>query len=214
MSAASSKAARIVIFAKAPVPGRVKTRLIPALGAEGAARLAAQMLAHTVREALASGLEVELCGDPDPRKWGELLPDRGVLLTAQGDGDLGERLARASARVIDSGRTVVLIGGDCPGLDRRRLRDAAAALQKHDAVIHPAADGGYVLLGLGRFSPALFRDMAWSTASVAEATRARIEALGWNLDVRETLRDVDEVGDLHDAMPGGACEIAAPPTPR
>ncbi|HEX8513322.1 MAG TPA: DUF2064 domain-containing protein, partial [Allosphingosinicella sp.] len=134
---------RIVIFAKQPVAGRVKTRLIPALGADGAARLAARMLAATVEEALATGLATELCGDPDAR-WHE--PRPGLALTAQGDGGLGERLARAAERVLGQ-EPALLVGADCPELDRHRLRAAAQMLEAHDAVLHPAHDGGYVLLG-------------------------------------------------------------------
>jgi rSAM/selenodomain-associated transferase 1 len=184
---------RIVIFAKAPLPGRVKTRLIPALGAEGAARLAREMLERTVAEALASGLPVELCGDPDAAEWHEARP--GLALTAQGEGDLGERLARAAARVL-AGENILLVGADCPELDRGRLRTAAEALQDHDAMIHPAHDGGYALLGLRRFEPSLFDGIDWSTPVVAAQTLARIEALDWSLHLGETLRDVDEPEDL------------------
>ena len=189
---------RIVIFAKAPVPGRVKTRLIPALGAEAAAELAADMLRRTAAEALASGVgTVELCADPDPGDpaWIGRIPI-GLSLSAQGEGDLGERLARAAQRLIEGGERVLLIGADCPELDRNRLAAAAAALERHDAVIHPALDGGFVLLGLGRFDRGLFDGIAWSTDRVAAETISRIEALGWTLHVGETLRDVDEPADL------------------
>lgn len=181
---------RILVFAKAPLPGRVKTRLIPALGAEGAARLAAEMLEATIAESLATGLAVELRGDPDPAGWYEGPP---VEFSAQGEGGLGERLARAAACAPDS---VILIGTDCPDLNRDRLSSAAESLERHDAVIHPAEDGGYVLLGLRRSHPSLFDGIAWSTAAVAAETIARIRALGWSLDLRETLRDVDEPSDL------------------
>ncbi|HET9639909.1 MAG TPA: TIGR04282 family arsenosugar biosynthesis glycosyltransferase [Allosphingosinicella sp.] len=184
---------RIVIFAKAPVPGRVKTRLIPALGAQGAARLARQMLEHTVAEALATGLPVELCGDPDAAEWHEARP--GLALTAQGDGDLGERLARAAERVLGEER-ILLIGADCPEMDRRTILKAAAALEARDSVIHPAQDGGYALLGLTALDRSLFEGMEWSTGDVAAETIARIEALGWSLHLGETLRDVDEPEDL------------------
>ncbi|HEX8644724.1 MAG TPA: TIGR04282 family arsenosugar biosynthesis glycosyltransferase [Allosphingosinicella sp.] len=180
---------RILVFAKAPVPGRVKTRLIPALGADGAARLAAQMLERTIEEALATGLEVELCGEPDAAFWS----GTPVARSAQGPGTLGERLARAAER---AGGRVLLIGSDCPALERERLAAAAASLDTHDAVLHPAEDGGYVLLGLRRFDAAIFAGIAWSTASVCAATIERIEAIGWSVDVRETLRDVDEPADL------------------
>lgn len=191
---------RIVVFAKEPAAGRVKTRLIPALGAEGAARLAREMLANTLAEAQASGLAVELCGDPDPAGWHEPLPP--VRLTAQGVGGLGARVARAAERVVGEGERVLLIGADCPELDRARLRTAATALDAHDAVIHPAFDGGYVLLGLKRIDSSLFEDISWSTETVARETIARIEALGWSLLVGEVLRDVDEPGDLSPAGRG------------
>ncbi len=190
---------RILVFAKAPVAGRVKTRLIPALGARGAAALAGQMLESTLEEALATGLATELCGEPDPADWHEAGP--GLVLTAQGGGDLGERLARAAERVL-SEAPVLLIGADCPELDRGRLQAAAAALEAHDAVIHPAHDGGYALLGLRRFDRSIFEGIDWSTALVAGQTVAKIRALGWSLEVGETLRDVDRPADLL-PLPGG-----------
>ena len=184
---------RIVIFAKQPVPGRVKTRLIPALDPDGAARLAREMLERTVEEALATGLPVELCGDPDAALWQEATP--GLALTAQGEGDLGERLAGAATRALAEDG-ILLVGADCPELDRTRLRGAADALQDHDAAIHPAHDGGYALLGLRRFDRSIFQGIDWSTPVVAAQTIARIEALGWTLHVGDTLRDVDEPEDL------------------
>lgn len=192
---------RIVIFAKAPVPGLAKTRLIPVLGAEGAAALAARMLARTVEQAVAAGPgEPELCTTPHPDapEWQPFLPS-GVRLADQGRGDLGERLARAACRVIAAGEAVLLIGTDCPELDAARFREAVARLRYHDAVIYPATDGGYVLLGLSRFDVSLFADIAWSTQSVARETAARIAALGWSLFVGETLRDIDEPADLAEA---------------
>ena len=193
-----SAATRIVIFAKAPVPGSVKTRLIPALGEDGAAELAQRMLADTVAHALAAGLgPPELCATPHPDDpaWAGHLP-AGVKLSDQGPGDLGQRLAAAAKRVIDGGERILLIGTDCPALDARRLQEAAAQLDRHDAVIHPALDGGYVLLGLKRTDTSIFGDIAWSTRTVAATTIARIAALGWSLYVGETLQDVDEPADL------------------
>ncbi len=192
---------RIVIFAKAPVPGSVKTRLIPVLGEAGAARLAQRMLADTVANAQAAGLAPpELCASPDSDdpSWAGHLPD-GIRLSDQGPGDLGERLAEAAKRVIEGGERVLLIGTDCPELDGKRLGEAAAQLDLHDAVIHPALDGGYVLLGLARTDPSLFADIAWSTDTVAATTIARIRALGWSLLVGETLTDIDEPADLSSA---------------
>jgi uncharacterized protein len=193
---------RIVIFAKAPVPGMVKTRLIPALGEIGAARLAHRMLLATIAEAEAARLAIpELCATPHPYnpEWQPFLPKAEIRYTDQGEGDLGERLARAARRVTLLGENILLIGTDCPALDRHRLRAAAEALLAHDAVIHPTLDGGYALLGLRRFDPSLFADIAWSGPTVAGDTIARIEALGWSLARGETLRDIDDPDDLEAA---------------
>ncbi len=114
----------------------------------------------------------------------------------QGEGDLGQRLACAAERVVAGGERIVLIGTDCPGLTTRRLTDACRQLEGHEAVIHPAFDGGYALLGLSRFDPSIFSGIEWSTSAVAGATMGRIRALGWSLHLGETLRDIDEPADL------------------
>jgi rSAM/selenodomain-associated transferase 1 len=193
------RSTRIVIFAKAPVPGSVKTRLIPVLGEIGAAQLAVEMLQATVAQACAADLGMpELCATPRPEdsSWQPFLPAEQVSLADQGEGDLGVRLARAASRVIGAGENILLIGTDCPALDSQKLRAAALAFATNDAVIHPTMDGGYALLGLRRFDPSLFQEIAWSGPTVAADTISRIEALGWRLVVRETLRDIDEPEDL------------------
>ncbi|HXG99335.1 MAG TPA: TIGR04282 family arsenosugar biosynthesis glycosyltransferase [Sphingomicrobium sp.] len=194
-------ATRIVIFAKAPVAGSVKTRLIPLLGAEGAAQLAATMLQATVAHAIDAGLGTpELCASPDhgDPAWKDLLPEN-LQLTDQGPGDLGKRLATAALRVTGTGERLLLIGTDCPALDGNHLRTAASQLDTYDAVLFPAEDGGYVLLGLNRFDPTLFHGIAWSTDGVAKETMKRIATLGWTLFVGPTLRDIDEPNDLDPA---------------
>ena len=193
---------RIVIFAKAPVPGQAKTRLIPALGEIGAARLAHRMLLATIAEAEGARLAIpELCATPHPYdpEWQPFLAKAEIRYTDQGEGDLGARLARAARRITLVGENILLIGTDCPALDRHRLRAAAEALLTHEAVIHPTLDGGYALLGLRRFDPSLFEGIGWSGPEVAADTIARIEALGWSLAVGETLRDIDEPEDLEAA---------------
>ena len=190
---------RIVIFAKAPVAGLAKTRLIPALGAQGAARLAAALLKHAVAQALASGVgPVELCVTPAPADplWSGLAPQATLTWSDQGNGDLGERMARAAQRVLDAGEPVLLMGTDCPDLTAGRIREAAASLIAADAALVPAFDGGYVLLGLKRFDASLFAGIAWSTATVAQETRLRVEQLGWSLQNLPTLHDIDEPADL------------------
>lgn len=200
-------AVRIVIFAKAPVAGRVKTRLIPALGAAGAAQLAARMLDRALAQALAAAVgPVDLCMSPAPDapEWAGVRLPAGIEASDQGDGDLGARMARAAQRAIARGEPVLLTGTDCPDLTAARLRVAAAELAGHDAVLHRAADGGYPLLGMRAFDAGLFEDMPWSTAAVADLTLERLAALGWTVWVGDTLKDVDEPADLlhGNAIPG------------
>jgi rSAM/selenodomain-associated transferase 1 len=200
-------AVRIVVFAKAPVPGRVKTRLIPALGEAGAAHLAERMLARALQQALAAAVgPVELCMSPAPDapEWAGIALPAGIETSDQGEGDLGARMARAVQRATARGGAVLLTGTDCPDLTAERLRVAAARLAGHDAVLHRAEDGGYPLLGLRAFDASLFRSMPWSTPAVADLTLQRLAALGWTVWVGDTLRDIDEPADLihAGAIPG------------
>ncbi|HYX36226.1 MAG TPA: TIGR04282 family arsenosugar biosynthesis glycosyltransferase [Oligoflexus sp.] len=190
---------RIIIFAKAPVPGFAKTRLIPALGAEGAAELARRMLLLAMEQALQSGAtDVELCATPsiqDP-SWDGLHLTYPIKFTEQGTGDLGERLARAASRACAAGAHVLLIGTDCPDLNARTLQQAIAALDRNESVMIPTFDGGYALLGFKSFDPSLFENIHWSTSSVACETQARIKALAWTLELLPMLHDIDEPDDL------------------
>ncbi len=189
---------RIIIFAKAPVPGNVKTRLIPALGEVGAAKLARAMLLRTMDEARLAGVgKPEVCAEPGPSDpaWRDLLPP-GFRQSPQGRGELGDRLARATKRALREDAAVLLIGTDCPALGRFRLWRAASDLRDFDAVIHPAVDGGYVALGLRKYDASVFSDIEWSSNSVAEETIQRITRLGWKLRIRETLPDIDVPEDL------------------
>jgi rSAM/selenodomain-associated transferase 1 len=189
---------QIIIFAKLPRPGFAKTRLIPALGADGAAHLAHRLLMHTIDQALLAGIDrVELCTTPAPEDegWRALPLPPSITLTDQGSGDLGDRLARASARAAPHG-PVILIGTDCPALTAALLLKASEALQQHDCVLIPTFDGGYALLGFRNFHPLLFENIAWSTASVSRETQARIRTLSWTLEILPTLHDIDEPDDL------------------
>lgn len=189
----------VIVFAKAPVPGTVKTRLVPALGAEAAAALAQRMLHHTLAQAVAAGLgPVELCAAPDATH--PALRDAaaafGVALAAQGDGDLGARMQRALARHLAMHAGALLIGTDAPALDAGVLRDAARALATHDAVFVPALDGGYALVGLRRADARCFDGMRWSHARVMADTRDRLRAAGLRWAELPPLADIDEPADL------------------
>lgn len=190
---------RIIVFAKAPIPGFAKTRLIPALGQDGAAKLARRMLINTLDEAIAAKLGmVELCATPAIHHpaWNDFNFPAGIEISDQGEGDLGKRLALASNRALANARRVLLIGTDCVEMSGALLREAAQALNEHDAVIHCTEDGGYALLGIKQFEPSLFSDVPWSTGAVAGITIARIKQLGWSVHLGRMLHDVDDPQDL------------------
>ena len=191
---------RLVVFAKAPLPGIAKTRLIPALGAAGAAALAERMLARALQQALAARVKsVELCMSPAPEHaaWQGISLPEAVIRTAQGEGDLGERMAAAIERVMRRHQQpVLLMGTDCPDLTAELISEAARQIQTHDAVIVPVADGGYSLIGLKSLCPELFTTMPWSTSTVADETLRRMATLGLSVWQGPTLHDIDEPADL------------------
>lgn len=188
---------QIAVFAKAPVPGAVKTRLIPALGASGAARLQRQFILRTLATAAAAQLgPVALWCAPDTRhRFFQALRHRAaVACISQPAGDLGERMHAAFEHHCPRG-AALLIGTDCPALRPGHLREAARRLRGGaDAVFQPAEDGGYVLVGLRRPQPQIFSGMAWGKADVMAATRSRAGTL--RVSELETLWDVDRPADL------------------
>jgi uncharacterized protein len=193
------RACHIIVMSKAPVAGFAKTRLIPALGPEGAARLAACFLRETLLQALAADLgDVQLCGAPDAHHPAFAAPTLGLTIgrSAQGEGHLGERMARALAQPLALGQHVVLVGTDAPALNAAYLRLASQALAQADAVFGPAADGGYALVGLRRPLPQLFDGIPWSTDQVMALTRERLTACGASWHELPVLYDVDEPQDL------------------
>jgi uncharacterized protein len=192
-------ATALVVFAKAPQPGRVKTRLAPSLGEERAARLHARMIEGTVRIASQAGFgRVELHCAPHAghSTFATLACRYSLVLRAQGSGDLGARMQRAFERALRTARIVVLIGTDCPVLRVADLRAGARALQSGaDAVLSPAEDGGYALIGLRRTSPRLFCGIEWGSDSVLAETRRRLRELGWRWRELRTVWDVDRPED-------------------
>lgn len=185
---------QIAIMAKAPIPGLAKTRLIPVLGASGAARLQRRLTRLTLTCALEARLgEVTVWCAPDKghRFFRALAHTTGVNLLVQPGGDLGNRMHTAF-RLHCARGPLLVVGTDCPVLRPEHLREAARALiAGDDAVFYPAEDGGYALVGLRAPQPALFADMAWSTSHVMSDTRARARAQGLRIREFETLWDVD-----------------------
>lgn len=195
---------RLVIFAKAPLPGIAKTRLIPALGAEGAAYLARRLLFYTLAIAQQAAVgPVILAVTPgfEQAVWQDIILEKKNLFAslqviAQGDGDLGVRLARVMEQVLQQGPALV-IGTDCLQLTAKYLQNAAEVLKTCAAVMHPTLDGGYALLGLQAFNQQVFTNIAWGTDAVAKTTQARLQELNWPLVLLDRLQDIDEPADLH-----------------
>lgn len=189
---------RVLVFARPPVPGVAKTRLIPALGPAGAAQLHARLLHRTVRT---------VCSEADwrPELWAAApcdhpffeMPDlRGVTRHCQEDGDLGTRMYRALASTTEPGSQSVLVGSDCPGLTVPILAEAFEALAHCDVVLGPARDGGYYLIGARCAPMALFAGMPWGSDRVLALTRERLRCLGCTFRELVALRDVDRPEDL------------------
>lgn len=197
MSRASPEPVAVAILAKAPLPGLAKTRLAPALGANGAAALQARMIERAVETArLADVGPVTLWAAPDQDHpaFQTLAALFGVTLARQPDGDLGVRML--AALTATQGAAIV-IGTDCPALQPAHLRAAAEALAGGvDAVVVPVEDGGYALIGMREPQPGLFADMPWSTAGVMAETRRRLThlSLSWREPAR--LWDVDLPEDV------------------
>lgn len=189
----------VIVMAKAPVPGYAKTRLIPALGAAGAAALAEQLLEHTLAQALSADLgPVDLCCAPDSTHpaFARHAHQPGIALSMQGDGDLGARMARALDRWTHRLGRALLVGTDVPALNAAMLHQAMQALDDADAVFIPALDGGYALVGLRRPAPQIFNHMTWSTPQVMAETRRRLAAAGFSHVELPPLADIDEACDL------------------
>jgi uncharacterized protein len=197
MSRASPEPVAIAILAKAPLPGLAKTRLAPALGADGAAALQARLIERAVETARVANIgPVTLWAAPDQDHpaFQTLAALFGVRLARQPDGDLGARMLAALAAAPGP---AIVIGTDCPALQPAHLRAAAEALAGGvDAVVVPVEDGGYALIGMREPQPALFADMPWSTADVMAQTRRRLThlSLSWREPAR--LWDVDLPADV------------------
>ena len=197
----------VVVFTRAPVPGRTKTRLVPLLGAEGAAGLHELLLLRTVRVARQAAVgPVFLYVAPEdgapshrPGYFDRFRPRLRVRV--QRGTDLGERMHRAFAERLRCHPAVLLVGSDCPALRPKDLRAASLALLTSPrtgprAVLAPAEDGGYPLIGLRRAAPRIFDGLPWGSDRIFALTRRRMAELRWPLRVGRTLWDVDRAEDV------------------
>jgi len=198
----------VAILAKAPLPGLAKTRLAPALGADGAARLQAKFIERVVTTAQAAAVgPVTLWAAPDRDHpvFQTIAALLGVALAVQPEGDLG---ARMMAAIAAANGAAIVVGTDCPALTPDHLRAAARALNDGvDVVIVPVDDGGYGLIGMQRPEPALFADMTWSTSSVMAETRRRLTRLGLSWREPARLWDVDVPADLERLADAGLASL-------
>jgi len=187
----------IAILAKAPVPGSVKTRLIPTIGAHAAAVLQERLTERVVATALAANVgPVTLWCAPDSTHSAflKLVTRSRITLRPQPEGDLGARMLAATAA---AGGPVLVVGTDCPALTDVHLRSAASALREGaDIILIPAEDGGYVLIGLRSAQPTVFSGIPWGTNTVLAETRSRVIASQLVLAERPPLWDVDTEADL------------------
>jgi rSAM/selenodomain-associated transferase 2/rSAM/selenodomain-associated transferase 1 len=192
----------LLVFAKAPIAGAVKTRLVPTIGEQAAAAVHEELVERTLTTAIAARragvvVDVEMWCAPDAAhpaflRWRERY---GVALRTQSGADLGARMRHALDAALRAGRAAILVGCDCPVLDVDTLAQAVRALADHDAVVAPAEDGGYVLIGLARTVDA-FSGIEWGKPGVMAATRARLAALRATWRELPLLWDVDEARDL------------------
>ncbi|MES2980134.1 MAG: TIGR04282 family arsenosugar biosynthesis glycosyltransferase [Pseudomonadota bacterium] len=191
----------IAVLARAPVAGQAKTRLIPALGERGAARLQRLMTLRTLQTAMDSGVgDVHLWCAPDSghRFFKALSKVQGLVIHEQPEGDIGLRMLSAFEAHLSGDRNLglILVGTDCPGFTSDHLRQAAGALLTHDAVFTPAEDGGYVLVGLRRAQASIFESIDWSTEKVMAQTRERMRSAGLSWYEMPVLADIDLPCDL------------------
>lgn len=187
---------RILVFARAPVAGAAKTRLIPALGAVGAAELHRRLVRRALAEAGAAGMgPVELWCAPDVGHpfFAECRREFGCSLHPQATGDLGQRMQAA----LEVELPALLLGSDAPHLDAATVRAAARALRSgHDCVLVPALDGGYVMIGLAVAASGLFHEMPWGGPGVLAETRQRCLQDGLALAELDSSPDLDRPEDL------------------
>lgn len=185
----------VIVMAKAPVPGTVKTRLAASLGAEAACDLYRRLLRHTLANAAAYTEQLHLHVSPDAEhpELQALAAEFNAQLSVQCQGDLGARMQHAFTQL---GTPALLIGSDCPFLDAEQLRRAEHSLRHSDITLTPSDDGGYVLIGLNRVHAAPFTDIAWSTPQVLAQSQRACQHHGLSLTLNPSLWDIDDGADL------------------
>jgi len=219
----STQPTALAIFAKAPIPGQVKTRLCPPLTPDEAATLHGSFVLDILERTkiAASTLKLPLdrylaCAPSATHVFFKIMEERqGVKLLDQAGGDLGSRMNQAFSTLFAQGyRQVLLIGTDVPTLPLDYFKEALTSLETHDVVLGPAFDGGYYLIGLKRTAPELFADMPWSTDQVLRLTQEKAAGIGLKASLIRPWRDVDTLADLEAFIESCAAEAKKPKNER
>jgi len=209
----------LVIFAKAPIPGEVKTRLCPPLTADEAATLHGSFVLDTLERTKAAVARLKLpldrylaCAPSSALVFFKIMEERqGVSLVDQAGDDLGARMGQAFDTMFERGyERVVIVGTDVPTLPLDHYQQTLALLHRHDLVLGPALDGGYYLIGLTKPAPGLFEDIPWSTDRVLMLTRERADGLGLRTALLPEWGDVDTIDDLRALIDAGTLDAKRP----
>jgi uncharacterized protein len=211
--------AALVIFAKAPIPGQVKTRLCPPLTADEAATLHGSFVLDTLERTKAAVGKLKLpfdrylaCSPSSTGVFFKIMEERqGVKLIDQVGDDLGARMNQVFETMFASGyQHVLIVGTDVPSLPLEYYQQALALLDKHDLVLGPAHDGGYYLIGLNTPMPALFENIPWSTDRVFSLTRKKADGLGVSPALLSAWRDIDSIDDLKALIEASSLDAKKP----
>jgi rSAM/selenodomain-associated transferase 1 len=188
----------VVVYAKAPIPGEAKTRLIPAIGAENAAMLHAALIERALENAVQTKYTVELCCAPnaDAAFFEDCADTWDCVLSDQGFGGLGERMLRTLDELLSEFSGVAIVGADCPAVSHQHIREAMAKLDRNDVAIIPAEDGGYVLIAAMKTHPEMFTGINWGSDEVFHQQCEALGKVGLRYAVLAPLWDIDRPEDL------------------
>ena len=218
-STQTAQNAALVIFAKAPIAGQVKTRLCPPLTPDEAATLHGSFVIDMLERTKVAAIKLKLpidrylaCAPSSTLVFFQIMEERqSVKLIDQVGDDLGARMEQTFATLFGKGyQRVFIVGTDVPSLPLDHYKQALALLDTHDVVLGPALDGGYYLIGLKRPRPELFAGIAWSTDRVLAATQEKAASLGLKLALIPSWRDVDSVDDLQALIDASAADAKKP----